>query len=234
MEVSKGLQVIQFTPHLINKANPEHSKPIFREFLIQRLPLSGKTPLPESCKETFQKKSTRRTIFLLECFLASTGVKELQRIDSLNPETNMSIVQTLINKSRMGLVAIQKPEEYLNSHVGCVVVLCDPLHPPTGQSSHWPIPLFLHLALFHASPFSSISHGVGVSPPMAPTCQLFLFLLIGKYFKEMARFLKYLVRKKTWQARIQGEILAKFALRKGQSEKGMRKEKMVCAMAGQR
>lgn len=66
MKVSKGLQVIYFTPHLIYKAILEHSKPIFKEFLRQRVPLSGKAPFLESCKETFQKKSTHRMTTLLE------------------------------------------------------------------------------------------------------------------------------------------------------------------------
>lgn len=49
----------------------------------------------------------------------------------------------------------------------------------------------------------------------------------------MARFLKYLQRKKTWQAKIQAKVLAKFSLG-NENEKRPRKEKMVCAVAGQR
>lgn len=62
-----------------------------------------------------------------------------------------------------------------------------------------------------------------------------VFVLVNwKIFQRNGKIPKVPGEKKTWQARIQGEVLAKFALRKGQSEKGMRKEKMVCAMAGQR
>lgn len=50
----------------------------------------------------------------------------------------------------------------------------------------------------------------------------------------MSRFLKYFVSTKTWQARMQRKVLAKFAPGKGQNKKGMRKKKMVYLVAGQR
>ena len=60
-------------------------------------------------------------------FVSPTGGKLFQRIDSINSETNINIIQVLINKTGMGLMGIYKPEKYLQSHLSCCPALESPI-----------------------------------------------------------------------------------------------------------